>query len=277
MPSVSDDDTDIVLVGKRQGFRDMLGLRNIDRVGDIVSQGAWLRHRMEWITRAIGEEGSHDGGGRLIADEDRVSMSLMDLFRSFLLFIFAYQVDINFKNERTYCSCGHCQPSRRVSHSAALYSGMWQGEPRGTVLISRPSMLWLNLDHASGEGQQGSAGRHRHPDADAAPARSAKKRPVRKKNVAVWYLRRARALLCIREIMVAAVSGHKGRPGKQTHAASQLEKWRAGRSIKMVHDGLSSGALRARYKNCDPVGLHIHGHELFFSIANLWGELHLTS
>lgn len=50
-----------------------------------------------------------------------------------------------------------------------------------------------------------------------------------------------------------------------------------GRSIKMVHDGLSSGALRVRYKNCDPVGLHIHGHELFFSIASLWGELHLTS
>lgn len=88
----------------------MLRLRDIDGVDNIVSQGAWLFHRVERVTGAIGEEGSHDGGGRLVADEDTVSILSMDLLL-FLssLFIIGHTVFLDTANlPEGYRTWRHC-------------------------------------------------------------------------------------------------------------------------------------------------------------------------
>jgi hypothetical protein len=49
-----------------------------------------------------------------------------------------------------------------MAHSVALYTGSWQGDPKGLVATSRPLTVALRLSQADSDGQQVSPGKQRH-------------------------------------------------------------------------------------------------------------------
>ena len=62
MAGVTDDETDVVLLGKVDSSNDIVGRRDIDGVVNVVAHQTRAGLGREGVTAVIGKVGLHDGG-----------------------------------------------------------------------------------------------------------------------------------------------------------------------------------------------------------------------
>lgn len=67
MAGVTNNKTDIVLIGKLQCLGHMGRRGDIHRISDEITKSAWLRNRVVWVACAICEPWSHQRRRGLIA------------------------------------------------------------------------------------------------------------------------------------------------------------------------------------------------------------------